>query len=508
MKRLFYISIIIFISSTGLFAQTVFDAVKAADSDLGGSARYSSMAGAFGALGGDVSAIKDNPAGLGVFRKSELSLTANTLFQNSKSKWDGVKDRDSRIKLGFNNVALVLTTPFYRTSGLVSSNFSFNYNKLKNFNRNVSIKGTVSPVSITDYYALLTPINVGGNIEFKNDNYSWMSVMAYEGYLIDPIYDENDNLIYWSSALKKNELVLPDYTLHEYGGIDEYAFAWAGNISNKLFLGASINIRSLNYSLHSIYNEDFTGGGGMTMQSFVDIKGTGVNANFGAIYLPVDFLRIGASFQTPTIYSMAVTNFASLYADWDEKRTIEPKEANTVKSSLYTPLQVNGGVAFLFGRKGLLSAEYVYKNYTGMYFADKDNGSSSRYSNENGDINRMLNNTSSIKIGGEYKVTDNFAVRAGYAYMSPTQNKHTEKIPYIDTARTDMEYFINNGSHYITTGFGYRDANWYVDLAFTNQRLKETFYAFNPHDFNPGNVTPANVITNFNNVVVTLGLRF
>ncbi|MDR0812040.1 MAG: hypothetical protein LBN23_07225 [Paludibacter sp.] len=517
MKRISLISAIIAFSAIWLNAQTVFDALKAADSDLNGSARYSAMAGAFGALGGDVSAIKDNPAGLGVFLKSEISLTGDWLSQNAKSQWNDSTNGSNRGKFGLNNFSLVFATPLFKTSGLVYSNFSFSYNKIKNFNRSIYIASRPAYASITDYYAAKTPINAQGNINFDNEQYSYLSVMAYQGYLIDPIFDDEDNLTGWQSLLKRDEYVVPDYTLKESGGIDEYAFTWAGNVSNRFFLGVSLNIRSVNYGLYSIYNEEFTGGSGMTMHNWVNIKGSGVNANFGLIYVPIDFLRIGASLQTPTAYYLRVSNYAELdYVDFQDNnraKTLETPTGNIVKSSLYSPFQANGSIAVLFGKNGLLSAEYVYKNYTGMYFASASSGSSASYAKENNEIGSMLNSTSTFKLGGEYKVTDNIALRAGYAYATPAANEHAQNIPYPSTARTDTEYFKNNGSRYITTGFGYRESFWYIDFAFTNQSLKETFYAFNPagNDFSAeyiSHIKPASVTTNFNNFIVTLGLRF
>ena len=58
-------------------AQTLNDFTRLVSSDLNGSARYTSMAGAFGALGGDLTAISFNPASSSVFLHSELGLSAN-----------------------------------------------------------------------------------------------------------------------------------------------------------------------------------------------------------------------------------------------------------------------------------------------------------------------------------------------------------------------------------------------------------------------------------------------
>lgn len=49
-------------------AQTTIDGMSISQSDMRGTARYMSMAGAFTALGGDLSSLNQNPAGLGIYR--------------------------------------------------------------------------------------------------------------------------------------------------------------------------------------------------------------------------------------------------------------------------------------------------------------------------------------------------------------------------------------------------------------------------------------------------------
>ena len=59
-------------------AQATFDVLKMSETELSGSSRYMSMAGAFGALGGDASAVTINPGGIGVFRSSDISKQAGS----------------------------------------------------------------------------------------------------------------------------------------------------------------------------------------------------------------------------------------------------------------------------------------------------------------------------------------------------------------------------------------------------------------------------------------------
>lgn len=504
-------------------AQTVFEAVKTSQTDLLGTARYMSVAGAFGALGGDVSAIKDNPAGLGIFRKSELTATADIQLQKSNALWGTKSVQDGKYSVGANNLTLVLAGKTWRAesgyAGLVNSNFSFSYNKLRNFNRNVKIANNAILPSMTKYLAHFTnnvPENdldwdkypqYGYQNAYGNPDLSWMSVMANYGGLIKPIYSGNV-LQEWGSILGASEQITPTYTLQESGGIHEYSLGWSGNFSNRFFVGATLNLQSINYNMLSTYDEKFSGNGGMTLKNTIEYTGSGANFNIGVIAVPVDYIRFGASLHTPMFYSMKQLNYATLdFVSGYSGNTFTPTD-NYVDYQFQTPLQYNISAAFILDKKGFISAEYVYNDYKGMKFANID-GDMQVYSFENEDINTMLENTRTIKVGGEYRVTDYFSLRAGYANTSNLTNSKIAKILDTKTVRTDPEYFANNSLNYTTLGFGYRENNWYVDCAYVIKMLNEDYFAYNSADLNATyKVTPANVKTNINNLVVTFGLKF
>ena len=57
------------------FGQTVTDALRYSNDNLKGNARFRALSGAFGALGGDLSAVNINPAGSAVFTSSHATFT-------------------------------------------------------------------------------------------------------------------------------------------------------------------------------------------------------------------------------------------------------------------------------------------------------------------------------------------------------------------------------------------------------------------------------------------------
>ena len=488
-------------------AQTEFDALKLSQTDIIGTARYMGMAGAFGALGGDASAIKDNPAGLGIYRSSELVGTMNVMLEKGNSTWNGVKSMDDLYKTGFNNFSYVLASPTWRkengSSGLMSSNFSFSYNRLANFNRSLNIKSGAAASSMTDYMAYLTGNITSGDLTysstyepFNNVNVPWLSVLAYEGYLMNE--NVTNGVSSWSSFLGNTGSVTPSYVVTEKGYVDEYSLGWAGNFNNKLFLGTTVNFRSLNYSSVSKYSEIFSDNrGSMSLRDSIYSSGTGFNLNIGTIYCPTDNIRLGLSLHSPTIYSIS--------DNYNSALTISTPGGSS-NYQLQGPMKVNLSAAYIVGTKGLVSVEYDYDDNTGIRLMDQ-NGDPQSFSEENQGMSQMLSNVSTIKIGGEYKLTDNFALRAGYAYSSNATDPNAAKLVRPNTIRTDTEFYRNNNTNYFSAGFGYRESNWFIDCAYMNKILNESFYPYNSNNLADA-VQPAKVISSTNNIVVTLGLKF
>jgi hypothetical protein len=509
-----------------LIAQTEFDALKYVQTDINGTARYMSMAGAFGALGGDPSAIKDNPAGLGIYRRSEITGSLNILMQNTTSNWqykDGSVYRDSYgygdlYKLGANNFSLVLASPTWKndseskSDGLLSSNWSFSYNRLKNFDRTVSLKSGLSTSSMTDYLSYFSegfnPVDLqysSGQINdfFNQSNMANLSAYAYQGYLIDSVGPG-----IWQSSI--SNLVTPSYKLTEKGHLDEYSIGWAGNFSNKFYFGATLNYQVLNYTSIGKYSENFGSEGFINLSDTVFTKGNGVNLNIGAILRPTDFLRFGLSVHTPTLFAITDNYYSTFAYDRRNKTTNQEISNGTIVGpgkakyfQLQSPLQINASAAYIIGTKGLVSVEYVYNNYTGSRLLSDNED----FSDVNDGMKQTLNNVRTIKIGGEYKLTDNFSLRAGIANTNNGTLADAEKFLQLNTKRVDTEYFLQNNTDYITLGFGYREAGWFIDFAYMNKAIDETFYPYRTSMLTI-KANPASVITSNNNAVITLGFKF
>ena len=151
-KTRIYISALALVCTGALFAQNEMDAFRFSHLDLNGSARSMSMGGAFGALGGDMSAMSHNPAGIGVYRSSEVQGTLDLHMANMSASWTGINTDKKRTDFGFSNFSYVGYFPTGRDAGIKSWNIGFSYNKAKNFNRRYKAVGSPE-YSMADYAA-------------------------------------------------------------------------------------------------------------------------------------------------------------------------------------------------------------------------------------------------------------------------------------------------------------------------------------------------------------------
>ena len=514
MKKYIFLAYALIIGSVA-FAQTEYDALRMGQTDIVGSARYMSMGGAFGALGGDASALKDNPAGLGVYRSGEVTATLNGMFQSANADWEGATSSSSSgFNVKFNNFPYVMSVPFWeeRTTGLLHSNFSFSYNRVKNFNRVMRSNGG-SESSFTDFLAGFTNGFTEQDLKYVENSYDpylerdipWLSVLAYDGYLIN----NDPGTTNWFSALAApNEVADARNIVNESGGISEYSFGWGGNFNNNLFLGANINIADLTYSLNSILTEDFNAGG-YDLQNILNQSGLGVNLKLGAIYLPTNNVRLGLAFHTPTFYTISEVGYAELtYENLNESvngSTNVPSEGSRQNFNLMTPMQAQLSAAYMFGRKGVISFEYNFVNYTGMRFSESEGGRDA-FERENEGMKEVLRNGHVIKVGGEYKPIESVALRAGYAMLTgATHPTYTEGKTLLENGvNTNTEYFEQKGTNFISFGVGYRQPFWYVDLSYALKMQNEDFY---PYQFNRTELTASHIKSNTNNIALTVGFK-
>jgi len=468
------------------------DALKFSQTNYGSTSRFKSMGGAQIGVGGDMSSIGGNPAGLGLFTKSEFSVTpefnnfsgnANFLNQNTKSTKDNVN---------LNHIGIVLFSPAYRfkgqdtQTGVVSSVFGIAYNRNNDFSANFNYGGTNPNNSVVDFFA--DEANAKGipNGSLQKD--------AYDGYLLDQdVTNEFFAATNVPNSQRKSEV--------RSGSTSELTASGAINISNQVYIGASVSLVNVRY----INDSEFIESGTMTDNSkynlsyrqYQESKGSGYNARLGVIVRPVDNFRIGATLQSPSW--MLIEDNTSIVLDSRIVGGANAGSLNGVTQSypfnyrVRTPLKGSVGASYVIGGKALISADVDYVDYSTIRFSTDQGLDPKTILDENNSVRDNYKQAVNYRLGAEYKIDNAFSLRGGYGVNGSA------------IQGDDKGHFA---TQFYSGGLGYRINNYYVDVAYqrteTNTELSPYLLGTNDNPLEP----VADIKTSRNNVFLTLGLRF
>lgn len=524
-------------------AQDAFDVLQMSQTDLRGTSRFQSMAGAFGALGGDLSVLTQNPGGIGVYRNSDLGIT----FSVDRNSTTAGVDKMTETRFKVNNVGYVGVIRLDSES-VPNLNFGFTYNRIKSYDRHyVGGVGSI-PTSMSNYIADAF-VNVPGytvddlyaydDVNPYFDNYApWAAITTFD--MPTKTYGSvgiiNANGDYMQGLFGPETTGNAYYEVDERGHADEYNIAFGGNIANKVYFGLDFGILDLDFRSYQSYEEDLDYAYVMLddkdlfsseisnhntranwgLYNYLHSEGTGVNFKFGLIWKPVQALRIGAAFHTPTYYDMRDTYYveADLRAYQDNDMLYSANKGSNDGydySSTYTiktPWRFMGSLAGIIGTKGILSMDYEYVANETMRIGDDRNND---YADVTDNVKTYFKPTHIIRVGGEYRVNPSWSLRAGYSYKTTQVEKGVDNYDYnISTVGTNPTYQYDNNVHHITCGVGYRYKSFYTDLAYIHQIRESVYNAFSPinDEFGYEPNISADVKDANNRFSLTLGMRF
>lgn len=580
MKQLFTILALSAIPMS-VCAQSVPTAVAVSRHDLRGTARFMSMAGAFGALGGDLSCLSQNPGGIGIYRSNDVGFTLGLDFNNSTSESQGLSIGMSNTNFNLNNIGGVFTLKM-NSSTVPNVNFGFTYNKVADFNRR--FKGSIPQLrtSLSNYIAGVSnqyglneaDVSYGDNYDPYNPPYGnrtvpWITVLGYYGFLTTPEGDPDNPQ--WYGQFGDNTHGQGNFDVQEKGSVDEYNIAIGGNIANTVFWGVDLGITSMDYRISSIWNEDLqnayvfdpnTSNVGQMDASWAmfdnyRLNGTGVNFKLGVILKPIQELRIGFAFHTPTYYTLNETyydehlDYSYPFYTKDNSTWANDGLANVNSLSLTTPWRVIASVAGVIGQKFILSADYEWATYGSIKYGDADTSTyydpwwdwdnpwydwggwgdwyyspskkgasragsgDSRYSYSspndyaNAKIEEIYRDTHTLRLGAEYRVIPSFSIRAGYSFStSPVKQEARDNRVSVPGTGILTNYSLDNSTNIVTCGVGYKYKGFYVDLAYLYKNMSSDYYPFAVDTSAPNTAAKSKVTFNDSNVALTMGYKF
>ena len=500
-------------------SQTVYDAAKIIDKDLNGTARFVSMGGAMSALGGDISTMNTNPAGIGIFRSSDIQTTFGLSNYHAKSSTLSGTFKNDDVRGDFDQIGFVYSNKIGNSTALRYVNIGFNYRRAKSFYGRQKFAG-----GLGDYTQTVQMAQQADGIRydawdnaFENSEIGWLSAIGYYGFVIDPVGENEEYVGMYDNG---NGLL----EVEQRGYLDEYSFNLAFNVNDRVYLGVTVGAHDLHYKKFTYYEEVYPGtqNEGYDLSSWNHITGTGINFKLGAIVRPFEDspFRFGLAVHTPTFYRLEYRTSAELNssvmdpADGKVYDThVSTANELTVPGDMIrpfhfrTPWLFNVSMATTIGSQFALDAEYEYQDYAFMKFRDVD-GFDGTFSFEN-DTRRMMKAVHAFKFGVEFKPVPAVGIRAGYNYRTSLFNDNAYKdLPYY-SIQTDTDYANIMDRHTITAGVGYRTNSFYADLAYKYDAYKSNLY---PFVVQQGNTIYPNTVTKVTNarhqVLLTLGVRF
>jgi hypothetical protein len=466
MKRISLIVFAVLSLLAGAKAQNVDDALRYSQIFYSGTARFNSMGGAFTALGGDISSLNQNPAGLGVFRTSEFTISPLLFNVRSSASYNG-KSNDNLYKFNVGQIGIVANM-LTKSSGLMSLNFGYSYNKLNNFDQSVNIRGVSNTSSMSDYWAALG--NKDGGTYF--DDLNGAERIAFDTYVIDTLagsrgfgygtaysnYGDNPPSKYGQRVTR---------LISNEGSIGEHSFSVGGNYNNKLFFGATVGITKLRYISHFSHSEITDVALPSLFREFTytdhyEDKGTGYSIKLGAIFKPVEAVRIGVAFHSPTWYKIDEYYYKDITSQFTDGAKYESKNTpSRFNYALATPFRVLVGVGVQVQKHALLSADYEFVDYTSARFSETGDGFD--YGPTNSEIKNSLKPTSNIRFGAEYRFNVLY-LRGGYGLYGKS------------FASGEDNASLNYNS--IAFGAGFREKNVSIDFGFTNFKYSQKYFLY------------------------------
>lgn len=493
--------------ASGAMAQSYQEALQYSMHSPQATARTMGYGGASGAIGGDLGAINYNPAGIGVFRRSEYYGNLGFNFHNTKGTFLSEVQSDNGVRLELKGLGVVFSNSNVndeerRRSDLKTLNIGLTYNRLANFNRNYTYGGMQNASSHSETFAY--DANLYYN-EFLGQGFAENSpaFLGYNSYLIDTITGGDfATLVDYEKGIRQQKQV------SERGGVNELGFTVGGNVNENVLFGVHLGIPVVQYRSDKSFREsdELKNQGDFNYYDYnerLTTSGAGFNLKAGLIVLPTDALRLGIALHSPTFYKLKDEFQSTLTTDMEiygRHQIVGPR--TEFDYNLTTPWKAILSAGYMISKKGFISLDYEFVDYSsaryklntinneGIYgmgaFSQTD-----QYLKK--EVKDNLKAGSVVRIGTEWRLKT-ISLRAGAGWYSS---------PYKKSANFNMDRLD------VSAGFGYRKANFYTDMALVHSMYREGDVAYTM-DYSNGTISAPTATLQTQRTVFawTVGVKF
>ena len=502
--------------SSFIYAQIPEDVLRFSNYSQNGTARAMAIGGAMGSLGGDITALFVNPAGMGNYKTGEFVFTPGFLMNNNKNNFRNTESKNKQNSFGLGPIGFVFGGAS-RYAPTTSHAFSLAFTQTANFNNSTQYNGLNNLSSYSEQWA--EQIGKSGQTldgVLNDPRYAFGAAPALYTYLVDTfrvnggvqVRSLAENILDAGQALKQQ------YSLETKGGKYEVALGYAVNKNDKFLFGFSVGFPIINFTSSTKFTESDTSSNTMNrFNSFTytddyTTKGAGVNAKLGIIYKPTEHIRLGFAVHTPSyMVSLTDTRSTSLNANTENYEGIHNVTSSTFtnnqpgqsKYSMLTPLKVMVSGSYVFReienvkkQKGFLTADIEYVNYKGSSFYSANEAPTqdekTSYIQLNNVIKDQYKGNFNFRLGGELKF-NTIMTRLGFAYYTN---------PYKNTE-------IKSNKMLLSGGLGYRNKGFFIDLTYVHAINKDVSF---PYRLEDRANTYANLKDQRGNIIASIGFKF
>lgn len=493
-------------------AQTITEAVRYSSFDYASTARAIGVGGAFSALGADLSAVAQNPAGLGEYRYGEFIFSAGAIIDNQKASLGNESSTITTTTPSLGLIGYVSTNRHRSNSPITFSSFGISLNRFLSFDNSFEYRGTTAG-SITERFV------ERANSVGLNDLDLFEAGPAFDA---GAIFDFEQDLFYETDFGDFSTLVAKNQTVSRIGSGQELGLGYGANFNNKFSVGLNIGIPFFSFEESKSYREfdsdnaiDFFED--LEYVEYLETSGFGINAKLGVIYKLDKRFRISLAGHTPSVMllnDLFYTDFTYSFNDNNGPETITIMSENgEFEYQLRTPWRAIVGAAYMFtlggdiiqGRneedaqfaerrrqqaRGFISGEVEYVGFTNASFnltTNSNNPLDVQLENAlNSEISNDLKSVPIIKLGAELAKA-NLRYRAGVRYE-----------PSI--FRND-----NAANVRLSAGFGVRINRVFIDIAGSFDSGESTYSPYFLTDPSSNQIVSVN--QNKLNLDLTFGLK-
>ncbi|MEO6328677.1 MAG: aromatic hydrocarbon degradation protein [Ginsengibacter sp.] len=513
MKILASIAILI-IASSEVCAQEPADALRYSWLTQNGTARNQAIGGASGSLGGEFSTMFVNPAGIGFFKTSEFVFTPYYNMQKNKSSYRQTLEKASKNNFNLGTTGFLFSIPAYHNSNIKNFTIGLGINRVADFNSRISFNGSNNKSSYSEKYLEELVYNNVTNPDSAAFTFPFGSSLALNTYVIDTTEAADGSISGYKSLASVATGLNQQSTIITSGGVTDISLAGAVNLKDKLFLGGSLSIPVVNYDRRSAFKEsDATANSSNNFNYFevtetLKTQGFGVNGKLGVIYKPVEYVRLGLAFHSPTIYQLTDKYTAEISSDLEGYGGAGIKKQNSgvftsdvpgeSKYKLSTPWKVIASASYVFRevanvkkQRAFITADVEYVNYKAAGFevindANNDQADTKKYFTQlNATIDKEYKSAFNFRLGGELKFNTIMFRLGGAYYSNPYKNEKASRVK-------------------LGGGLGYRNKGIFIDVAYVHTVNKDVHY---PYRLQDNSYDRAFIKNNAGNIVATIGFK-